>query len=633
MCGFAGVLRAGDVAAPGAGTLAARAGAMASALAHRGPDDADDWADDEAGIALSFRRLSILDLSEQGRQPMPSHCGRYVIAYNGEIYNHRELRGELGDDLPWRGHSDTEVLLAAIARFGVVPALERLNGMFAFALWDRTQRELWLARDRFGEKPLYVGQAGEDLVFASELRALSRHPRFRGEPDAEALTLFLRYGYVPGPLTAYREVRKLLPGHVLRVRGDGQELVSTPYWDPVERARCCAEAPFTGGMPEAREALTALIDDATARRTIADVPLGAFLSGGIDSSTVVAAMAHAGSEVRTFSIGFEDPRFDESPYAAAVASHLGTRHRSITVSAGDCLAVVDRLHRIYDEPFADASQIPTVLLCQLTRAHVTVSLSGDGGDELFGGYPRYRDTPPRWARIAALPAPLRAGSRLAWRALASHPGRLARKLRRGLRDPGVGDRQALFRNRMSHWLPGEALRDTPAESLSMTTRARTGSIADAALAFMVFDAVTYLPDDLQVKMDRASMGVSLEVRAPLLDHRLAEFAWRLPPALSVQAPGKRLLREVLYQRVPRSLLERPKRGFEPPIGDWLRGPLRERAEHYFAPATLARHGLIDPRHVAQRWQEHLAGRNRAHALWTVFMLGAWLDATSQAGEV
>ena len=621
MCGIAGFFdpeRRTDAAA-----YDAIAEAMAARLAHRGRDDRGVWSDAEAGIALGFRRLSILDLSSAGHQPMLSADGALVMVFNGEIYNHRELRAALPG--PWRGHSDSEVLLAAVSRWGFRAALERLEGMFAVALWDRRARRLYLARDRFGEKPLYWGWSGGVLLFGSELKALARHPCWSGALDHGALGLFLARSYVPGPFSAYAGIGKVPPGSFVAL-GQGGSDVPEPYWSAAERAAAAAASPFAGGLAAAAERLEALIDRSVALRLEADVPVGVFLSGGIDSSTVVAAMQRARTGVRSFSIAFPDPRFDEAPFAAAIARHLGTDHTELRVSEADCLAVLPRLPEIWDEPFADASQIPTAALCRVTRSQVTVALSGDGGDELFGGYPRYAAAASSWRRIAPHPLLRGAARRLAG-AFAGAETRPARRLRKLAEGWAHADQASLYRDHVSRWrsadrvTPGLAL---PPSTLDAPLPAGPPSLEQR---FMLLDALTYLPDDLLVKIDRASMAVGLEARAPLLDHHIAEFAWSLPPALMLEGGAKRVLREALYRRVPRALVDRPKQGFEPPIADWLRQGLRDWADDLLSPARLARTGFVDPAVVAARWREHRSGRRSwAYPLWNVLMLEAWLAA-------
>jgi asparagine synthase (glutamine-hydrolysing) len=626
MCGIAGFLDPGHRLDPG--RYDAVAGAMADAIAHRGPDDSAVWSDAQAGIALGFRRLAILDLSPAGRQPMHSPDGDLVLAFNGEIYNHRTLRAELspGRATPWRGHSDTEVLLEAIAQWGFVAALARLNGMFAIVLWDRRARLLRLARDRLGEKPLYYGWSNGVFLFASELKALARHPAWSGAIDRAALGLFLRHAYVPAPWSIYASMRKLPPGASLAIAAGGEEVPCVSYWHAAERAAAAAASPFRGGEAAANEELQALVDDAVAVRMEADVPLGAFLSGGIDSATVVAAMQKARpGAVRTFCVGFPDAGFDESAEAEAVARHLGTEHSTLKVSEPDCIAAVARMASIYDEPFADPSQIPTFVLCQETRTRVTVSVSGDGGDELFGGYDRYFRAAAEWRRQSTAPAPLRHGARALTRLLAGSDWHLARRLRKLAAPWARATPEALYRDHLSRWRSEDGLAPGLGAAPCGFDEPLAAGIPSLEQAFMLRDVTTYLPDDLLVKIDRASMACGLEVRAPLIDHRIAEFAWSLPPALLVTGASKRLLREALYRRVPRALVDRPKHGFEPPLARWLMEALRPWADDLLSRDRLRRHGLVDPGIVAARWSAHRAGRrNWALALWPVIMLEAWL---------
>ena len=629
MCGLAGFIDRDHRCDPA--THGAIVGEMADRIAHRGPDDAAVWTEASAGVALGFRRLAILDLTAAGRQPMVSACGNFVMIYNGEIYNHHALREELSaaGAGPWRGHSDSEVLLAAIARWGFDATLRRLNGMFAIAVWDRRSRRLWLARDRLGEKPLYYGTIGGVFLFASEAKAFAAHPVWTGEIDRAALALFLNHAYVPAPLSAFAGIHKLPPGHYLGVSLSGTSDPDRPiaYWSVPERAAAMAATPFSGTLDAATDRLGALIDDAVTIRLEADVPLGAFLSGGIDSSTVVAAMQRARpGAVRTFSIGFADAAADESHHAAAVARHLGTEHTGLDVGEGECLEVLPRLAEVYDEPFADASQIPTLVLCGLTRSQVTVSLSGDGGDEFFGGYPRYGAAASRWSRLSRAPSAARAGGRGLAALLTGRNDRLSRRLRKLAEAWSHETPASLYRDYMSRWRAGDGLAPDLARPMTVFDRPLTPGLPSLAQSFMLLDAQTYLPDDLLVKVDRASMAVGLEARAPLLDHRIAEFAWSLPPALIVGGGPKRVLREVLYRRVPRALVDRAKQGFEPPIGRWLREGLRDWADDLLSPARLRRQGFLAPDVVAARWSEHRAGRrNWTYPLWTVLMLEAWLD--------
>ena len=630
---------------------------MTDTIRHRGPDDAGTWIDPAAGIALGFRRLAIIDLTTTGRQPMTSSSGRFVIVFNGEIYNFQELRRQLGAlGTSFRGRSDTEVLLEGVETWGLRRTLERCNGMFAFALWDKAERTLHLARDRAGEKPLYFGWSGGTLLFGSELKALRAHPDFQAQIDRNALALYLRRGYVPGPYSIYRGVSKLRPGTWLTVRPDratGAGVAPTAYWSARQVAEQAAAEPFRGSDAEAGEAFHALLADAVKLRMEADVPLGAFLSGGLDSSAIVALMqAHSTRPVRTFTIGFRDVRHDEAPYAAAIARHLGTEHTEQYLTPPEALAVIPRLPMVYDEPFADTSQIPTCLVSELTRRHVTVSLSGDAGDELFGGYRRHRLGPAIWRGISWIPLSVRRGlgallspPQAARTGLASSAlTRLTRALT-GKRNLVERARQAteilpldspiaLYHYMMSFWKhPTRLLPDARELLVPATDPSRWPDLdATPAQIMMYLDTVAYLPDDILVKLDRASMGASLEARIPLLDHRVIEFAWRLPMRLRLRG-GKSTkwpIRQVLDRYVPRRLLDRPKRGFHMPIADWLRGPLRDWAEALLDERRLLDAGLV-PRPVREKWAEHLAGTTRwDYHLWTVLMYTSWMESTSRA---
>jgi asparagine synthase (glutamine-hydrolysing) len=648
MCGIAGLLALRRPAAD-PGDLAAAAGAMAAALLHRGPDDGGTWCDPAAGAALASRRLAILDLSPAGHQPMASPCGRWIVAHNGEVYNFRRLRAELrGAGVPFRGDSDTEVVAAAVAHWGVEGAVERWNGMFATALWDRRERALVLLRDRLGQKPLYVGWVPPGVVaFASELKAFHAIPGFAPEIERRALPLFLRRGSIPAPWTIYRGIWKLPPGHLLRLApaelppGADLAALARPYWTVVETLERGAAEPFAGDAEEAADALEELLGDAVEQCLVADVPLGALLSGGVDSSTVVALMARRSpGRVRTFSIGFSPRRFDEAPHAARVAAHLGTDHTELYVGEEDALAVVPALAEIYDEPFADSSQIPTFLVSRLARRHVTVALTGDGGDELFGGYPKYRQL-ATLLRLRGLPAPLRG----ALAALARHPPfpaapRLAalgpvgealaalelrekaRKLAPYLDGAMTADGATV--RLLSLWTDPAALLPGIAEPpTALTDPARWPRLADPIRRAMAADLLLYLPDDILAKVDRASMAVSLETRVPLLDHRVVELAARLPRRL---VSGKAVLRKVLHRHLPKALVERPKMGFSVPLDGWLRGRLKDWAEALLDPARLGGEGYFDPAPVAALWRRHQArAADLAAFLWPVLMFEAWRE--------
>jgi len=643
MCGITGFLA--DTGAGGAFEIASR---MADTLVHRGPDDAGVWVDDAAGIALAHRRLAVLDLSAAGHQPMLSDCGLYAIVFNGEIYNHLELRGEL-PETAWRGHSDTETLLACFAAWGIEATLKKTVGMFAIALWDRARRTLMLARDRMGEKPLYYGWQGNTFLFGSELKALRVHPEFHGEVDRNVLALYLRHSYVPAPYSIYRGIAKLPPGAWLTLAADSPTDVPpapTFYW----RALDAAHAGIRSELDDAAAvtALEAHLRRAIGGQMLSDVPLGAFLSGGIDSSTVVALMqAQSQQPVQTFTIGFHETDYNEAERAHAVAAHLGTAHTELYVTSAQALAVIPRLPALYDEPFGDPSQIPVFLVAELARQRVTVSLSGDGGDELFGGYNRYVWVKNIWRTLGWVPRPLRAALAgvltilppAAWnkvftglsrflpaRWLHATPGDKVHKLAEivALRSP-----EEIYLTLVSHWQKPDSVVIGSREPATVLTNSRQWEdMPDFESCMMYLDQMTYLPDDILVKVDRAAMGVSLETRVPLLDHRVVEFAWQLPPTMKIRdGQSKWLLRQVLYQHVPRELIERPKMGFGVPIDAWLRGPLREWAENLLNEARLRREGYFHPGPIRQKWLEHLSGRrNWAHYLWNVLMFQTWLES-------
>jgi asparagine synthase (glutamine-hydrolysing) len=708
VCGLAGIL---DPTSSLRGEpLADAVTRMTGALRHRGPDDEGLWSDPTAGIALGHRRLSVLDLSQAGHQPMLSPGGRYVVSYNGELYNFARLRDTLeGAGVRFASRSDTEVLLAGIEVWGLDDMLQRCNGMFAFALWDRRERALTLVRDRLGEKPLYYGRVGAQVVFASELGALRRHPQLVERVDRAALASFLRYGYVPAPHSILEGVAKLGPGELLTVRpGESDRLRPTPYWSLAEVARAgrdtlraCPPGSASNRPREVQEELGELLGDAVRLRLAADVPLGAFLSGGVDSSALVALMRdHGAGSVRTFTVAFEDPSFDEAAHAARVAAYLETDHTELHVGARDVLEAVPGLPAVCDEPFADPAVIPTLLIARLARRHVTVAFAGDGGDELFGGYSRYRwaELLRRWAgRIppgalrglaaAALRLPPGSGNRLGarlgvaphllagdrvlklaellsaptpvddgrcsragktgrysessrWgetgpgrngetgRAGETDPGRYGETGRAGETGPGRDGEAGLYERLSACWLDppvlGAGYGVNPAFAFAGGALAAEDRHGCLALA----DSLTYLPDDILTKVDRATMAVGLEARVPLLDHRVVELAWRIDPdGLRADGLGKRPLREILYRHVPRELVDRPKRGFEVPLAEWLRGPLRPWAQDLLDPATLAAEGYLDPSAVTRHWREHLSGaRNWHRRIWPVLMFQAWLHA-------
>ena len=609
---------------------------MSQCLTHRGPDDEGVWVDASAGLALAHRRLSIVDLSPSGHQPMRSSCGRFTVVYNGEIYNHQKIRRELETSGGrFRGTCDTEVLLEAISIWGLDETLRRLVGMFAFAVWDGRERKLTLVRDALGIKPLYHGWMSGCLLFASELKALRKHPAFRGQVDRRALALYLRYGYIPAPHSIYQGIGKLAPGSCLTVTArdaDGGESRST-WWSMQDAVSRGIQSPFPGTPEEAVVELDHRLRDAVALRMKADVPWGAFLSGGVDSSTVVALMqSQSDRRVATFSIGFEESDYDETPYAKAVAEHLRTDHTEFRVTPDEARATIPRLPELYDEPFADVSQIPTLMVSQLARQNVKVCLSGDGGDELYCGYDRYHYIRRLWARVAWCPPPLRRLVSRSSRVMAGWFGAEStwhRKLNSLSDLTCATDRAEFYQRFSSHWRhPERLITGMGAGSSCKLPRHHSDRRLRYLEQMMYIDSVSYLPDDILVKVDRASMAVALEVRVPMLDHRLVEFAWSLP--LSVknrEGTSKWILRRVLERYVPRSLTDRPKMGFGVPIGNWLRGPLRLWAEALLAPERLHAEGYFLPEPITRKWEEHLSGQvDWQYLLWDILMFQVWLEA-------
>ena len=669
MCGLSGISLCADTSQTTA-DLCSIVGRMADALSLRGPDYAGTWADETAGIALGHRRLAIVDLSPSGHQPMYSSSDRFVIAFNGEIYNHLALREELvaqGAASNWRGHSDTETLLAAIERWGIEFTLQRCIGMFAIALWDKQSRTLHLARDRIGEKPLYYGWVGSGseraFVFGSELKALKVYPGFDASVCRQALAQYLRFMYVPAPRSIYQGIFKLEPGCMLTIVGPPPtdapinplrpnqmhgSVVLQRWWSLAS----AVEAGICNQITDEAEALVQIeehLTEAVSIQSLADVPLGAFLSGGVDSSTIVALMQRQSSRpVKTFTIGFDEAGFDESPYARAVAEHLGTDHQEMRVTAQMAQDVIPTLPWMYDEPFADSSQIPTHLVCRAARQHVKVALSGDAGDELFGGYNRYFWGPRIWKRLRVLPVPARKllGGAMAalpvsdWNALGAPflrrvdgVGQLGDKVHKlAERLSNVHDMDGLYRSLVSEWADSASLvlgenGASVIEPVSLLDDPLPQADMDQPLPMMYRDSMTYLPDDILCKVDRAAMACSLETRVPFLDHRVVELAWRLPLHMKVRGnTGKWALRQVLYKYVPKELIERPKAGFAIPIGQWLRGPLREWAENLLSVQRLQTEGFLRPEPIRQAWAEHLCGkRDHTAKLWAVLMFQAWLE--------
>ena len=627
---------------------------MCSRLKERGPDDEGIWEDSLNAIGLGHRRLSIVDLSPAGHQPMLSANGALVLAFNGEIYNHQTLRAELekaGLAPAWRGHSDTETLLAGFSAWGVQATVERCIGMFAFALWDREARTLLLGRDRLGEKPLYYGWQGQEseavFLFGSEPKALKAHPGFCAAIDRNALCLLMRHNYIPAPYSIYQGISKLEAGCLLSVSLAQPKPKITRYWSAAQVAVAGAAQQFAGTAVQAVDALEGLLKSAVAQQMVADVPLGAVLSGGVDSSTVVALMqAQSAQRVKTFTIGFNEAGYNEAERAKAVAAHLGTDHTELYVTPQHAMDVIPRLPTLYCEPFSDSSQIPTYLVAQLARQQVTVSLSGDAGDELFCGYNRYLMASGLWKKLSMLPTGSRrlaargltAVSPERWNALLGPvqgvlPGSLRHanlgdKLHKGAGVLAAGSVDALYLGLVSHWDdPASVVIGGTEPPTLLTGNAPALPGLDDIQRMMALDTLTFLPDDILVKVDRAAMGVSLEGRVPFLDHRVVEFAWSLPQSMKLRdGVGKWALREVLYRYVPKALIDRPKMGFGVPIGDWLRGPLRDWAENLLDENRLHREGYFHPAPIRKKWEEHLSGaRNWQYHLWDVLMFQAWLE--------
>ena len=669
MCGIAGVFGYTN-----SNDLTRIVGAMAASLEHRGPDDGGVWSDEKAHIALGHRRLSVIDLSLQGHQPMHSVCGRYIIVFNGEIYNHKALRKELKYEFAsghllrgegtvgWRGQSDTETLLAAFSCWGIEEALKRVVGMFAIAVWDRSDRRLSLVRDRMGEKPLYYGWCNGSFVFGSELKAICQYPGFSNEIDRDSLKLYLRHNYVPAPYSIYKNISKLEPGCLLSLelndtvsspslklrapKSDGSLQLSR-WWSLHD----VVEAGLASRITDEKEALVQLesqLRESISLQLLADVPLGAFLSGGIDSSLIVALMqSETSTPVSTYTIGFSEANYDEAVYARSVAKHLHTNHTELYLSAADAQKVIPRLSTLYDEPFADSSQIPTFLVAQMAKQHVTVALSGDAGDELFAGYNRHFKAPGIWKIISKVPTGSR---RLISKAINVFSPQTFSTLEQGLSYilpkrwqttflgdklftladclGSVKDSDDLYYSLVSEWNdPDEIVIGEKEPSTLLTRRCEWPLLPDFEERMMYLDSMTYLPDDILVKVDRAAMGVGLETRVPFLDYRIVELAWRLPLRVKIHhGQGKQILRDILYKYVPRNLIERPKQGFGIPLGDWLRGPLKEWAETLIDESLLKRQGFFNPGPILLRWKEHLDYKyNWEQSLWGVLMFQAWLE--------
>jgi asparagine synthase (glutamine-hydrolysing) len=658
MCGFAGFLTDnGDVLANADGIV----NAMAKTIQHRGPDDAGVWLDVDAGVALGHRRLSIVDLSDAGHQPMASRSNRYVVAFNGEIYNHLELRCELekllqlnaisersGKSISWRGYSDTETLLAGFEAWGIEETLKKTVGMFAISLWDKEEKVLTLARDRMGEKPLYYGFQNNTFLFGSELKALKAHPDFLSDIDRDVLCLYLRHCYIPAPYSIYKGIKKLLPGTYIQVQfGDhatSPSLTPKSYWSMEEVAGIGIKNPFIGSDEQAINAVENQLKQSIGLQMMADVPLGAFLSGGVDSSAVVAIMqSQSGRPVKTFSIGFDEAGYNEADYAKAVAKHLGTDHDELYVSSAEAMEVIPLLGKMYDEPFADSSQIPTFLVSQIAKKQVTVSLSGDGGDELFGGYNRYL-LADKWQNIEYLPFALRqvAGHLIKTLATSNWDAILQQLSKAKPLHSNVGEKLKKLANRLEkvdgvqnlyYSIVSEV--DYPEQIVLGASEPKTWltqvglktTLGDAKQQMMFMDAMTYLPDDILVKVDRAAMANSLETRVPFLDHRLVELASRLPMNMKIRdGKTKWILRQVLYQFVPKELIERPKAGFGIPLAEWLRGPLKEWVDDLLNEDRLRTQGYFNTNYVRKLWHSHLSGKlNNQTLLWNILMFQVWLE--------
>lgn len=615
---------------------------MGDSIAYRGPDDHKIWTDGPDGIGLSHRRLAIIDLSQAGAQPMTSACGQYVIAYNGEIYNTEEMRQDLSEfGLTYRGYSDTEVILESCAKFGIEATVNKMIGMFAFALWDKGTKSLTLVRDRLGIKPLYWGQFGTTFLFGSELKPLLAHPACQSDINHTAIASYLRHSYIPAPASIYQNIEKLRPGHLITFEKD-QKPKQTCYWSLANIQQQASATPYQGNANQAIIDLEELLKDAIGRRMIADVPLGSFLSGGIDSSLVTALMqAQSDTPIRSFSIGFHEQGYNEATHAAAVAAHLGTNHTELYVTPQEVQAIIPDLPVIYDEPFADSSQLPTWIVSHMTKQHVTVALSGDGGDELFGGYTRYFIAQKISRMLFQQPAFLRKLESHLLKVLPSqywdHIGKLIpaskrpahfgdkmRKLSKVL----AGSEKDYYLHLISQWDNPNQLANHGSEiETILHDPSLSEKIPNLIDRLQYLDTLTYLPDDILTKVDRASMAVSLEARVPILDHRVVEFAWKLPQEMKVhQGEGKWILKQLLYKYVPQHLIDRPKMGFGIPVGDWITGSLRDWAEDLLSEQALKKHDLVDADIVRTHWQDHLSGKcNHQYQLWNILMLQSWAN--------
>ncbi|MBL4601818.1 MAG: asparagine synthase (glutamine-hydrolyzing) [Emcibacteraceae bacterium] len=618
---------------------------MTDVISHRGPDDSGIWMDENTQIGLGHRRLSIVDISSAGHQPMPSNTGRFILAYNGEIYNHLDLRKEIEaiESVNWKGHSDTETLLVGFDIWGIEETIKKSTGMFAFAVWDKVTNKLTLGRDRLGEKPLYYGWHGETLLFGSELKALKSHPEFNADINRDALALYLRHFYIPAPYSIYKNVKKLLPGHLLEINAQDKTETYIEYWSFKEISENHEQNLYQGNEDEAVEELEKILKKSIKQQMMADVPLGAFLSGGIDSSTVVALMqAQSERPIKTFSIGFNEEGYDEAVHARAVAEHLGTEHTELYVTSEQAMSVISKLAKLYDEPFADSSQIPTYLVSKMAKEHVTVSLSGDAGDELFCGYNRYVMTHNLWAKLSKIPRPIRSlcaffmtlVSVKTWNNINKiiptkfKMANLGDKMHKAANVLTTKTVSELYKGLVSTWnKPDEIVINSKEPLTALNDPKRTPNLTNDVEKMMAIDTISYLPDDILAKVDRASMGVSLEGRIPFLNHKVVEFAWTLPLEYKLRGGiTKWCLKEVLYKHVPKSIMERPKMGFGVPIDEWLRGPLKEWAEKLIDESRLKKEGFFEPKIIQKVWQEHQSGkRNWQHKIWAILMFQLWYE--------
>lgn len=644
MCGICGIINSSNPR-----NIKNHVYSMNQTLEHRGPDDTGVWMSNCGSVGLGHRRLSVIDCSSAGKQPMLSKCGQYVLVFNGEIYNYEDIRHEIEHDhvVCWEGHSDSEVLLEGISTWGFVETVKKTNGMFAIALWDLKSKCLLLARDRLGEKPLYYGWSGTQFVFASELKAIAKVCKNQLQLDNEAISMYLRFSYIPAPWSIYKGIYKLEAGACLSIDINGQQIEKPKkYWDLFESVIHGKKNIFAGSEEEAVDELELLLGNSIRGRMLSDVPLGAFLSGGIDSTTVVALMQEQSTvPIKTFTIGSSERGYDESPFASEIATYLGTDHTELIVEPPQAQEVIPLLPQMYDEPFADASQIPTYLVSKLARSEVTVALSGDGGDELFGGYNRHFWAPKLWNRMKYFPTPIRSGlskiglqiSPSGWNNIIACCGPMCpselktglggERIHKFLAHLGSGSPKDLYQRLVSvNNRPLTYLLSSKNTGLENITRFDTHNLS-FQLEMMYLDMATYLPDDILAKVDRASMAVSLETRLPLLDHKLVEFSWSIPANMKIRdGKGKWLLKQLLYRKVPQAMMDRPKLGFGIPIENWLRGPLKEWAEHLLSVESLQKHSVFNPDPIRKTWQLHKSGkRNFHHVLWNVLVLQAWLE--------